>query len=179
MPLVGKECSGVLRSFELITVMALHMDRSAAKKSGADERSHASRHMAELIIMSYGNLEPSFVRESDQALGAVLVKSEGLLHINVAPIFQAKRRKSEMAVGGRRDVNNVGSRVSKESCRIGEVPLDRESLVELSRHQGLAITDANYLAPLDSLNLRQVCICDSSAPHDGNLKHLVSRLGTL
>src|SRR5271157_2314811 len=109
MPLVGKDGTRVRGSSELIAVITLHMDRPTAQEPALDEGPHAPRHMPELIVVPGGYLEPFFRGECNQRAGIVLAECEWLLHINVAPRFQAMPGDIEMAFRRRRDVNDIRS----------------------------------------------------------------------
>src|SRR5207248_6031093 len=57
-----------------------------------------------------------------------------------APL-EAHARDVEMRRGRRCDVNDVGPGLAQEFGEIAEIMLDRKSLVQLTRHQRLAIAD--------------------------------------
>ena len=68
-------------------------------------------------------------------------------------------------------MNDIWLGDSEKFRQVAEILADVKPLIQLSRHQGLQVTNANDLAPLDPLELRQVRIRDLSAPHNGDLKH--------
>src|SRR5207245_10456840 len=151
-----------------IAVLTLHMSRPSAQVPALDKSSHASRHMAELIIMPYRQLEPRLIGECNKYLGLLRVECDWLLHIDVASPFQAKPSNIEMAFRRRGDVNHVWPSVTQKFSQVGEIPFDREPLVELPCHQPLPVTDPNDLASLDPLDLRRMSIGDLAASHDGD-----------
>src|SRR5205809_4828916 len=128
---VSKKGSCIPVSAKDITVMTLHAHRRPPEIPALDKRSHAPRHMAELVIMSHCQLQPSFVGESHEALRLRFINGEGLLHIHMATTFQTECGNLKMALRRRRHVNNVRPRVAQESRQIVEIPFDRKSLVEL------------------------------------------------
>ena len=66
-------------------------------------------------------------------------------------------------------MDDVGSRLVQELIQVGEVPFDRESLVELARHQRLAVADRDDPAPGEPLDLFGVGIGDFAAADDRNI----------
>ena len=107
MLLVAEKRSRIPGPSELIAVVALHVDRRAAQKAAPDQRTHAARRVAELVVMSRGDLEALVVGQCDQTSGVVLVERERLLHINMAARFQAAPGDLEMALRRRGDVNYI------------------------------------------------------------------------
>src|SRR5438094_6658556 len=95
---VSKKGSCIPVSAKVITVMTLHVHRRPPEIPALDERSHASRHMAELVIMSHCQLQPSFVCESHEALALRFINGEGLLHIDMATTFHTESGHLDMAV---------------------------------------------------------------------------------
>src|SRR6266571_1688490 len=134
--------------------------------------SRTSRDVAELIVMSCGQLESLLIGECNKYLGFFCVEREWFLHIDVASPFQAKPRNIEMAFRRRRDVNNVWPGVTQKFSQVAVIPFDRESLVELPCHQHLSVTDPNDLASLDPLDLGRVSVGDLATSHNGDSKHV-------
>ena len=149
MLLVTKKGSRVTWLRKVIAVITLHVHRVPAQVSARDETPHASRHVAELIIMSRSQLEPLVVGERDESPRLLLTECDWLLHIDVASSFQAKARNSEMALGRRRDVNNVRPGVTQKFSQSTIMPFNGEPFVQLPRHQRFAVTDSDDLAFLD------------------------------
>src|SRR5213594_55178 len=112
MSLVAKKRSRITGLAEVIAIITFHVHRNAAQVAALDEGSHASRDVAELIIMSYGQLEPLRMGERNESLRLRLVERERLLHVNVASLLQARPRKIVMALRRRRDVNYVWSGIA-------------------------------------------------------------------
>src|SRR5213593_506474 len=172
MLLVAKKRSRITVP-KLIAIVTFHVYRSPAQVAALDESSHASRHVAELIVMPCCQLEFLLIGECNKYLGLLLVECEWLLHIDVTSTFQAKPRNFKMAFRRRRDVNDVWTGVTQKFSQVAEIPLDREPLAELPCHQPLAVTDPNDLASLDPLDLGRVSIGDLATSHDGDFKHVV------
>src|SRR5664279_954682 len=107
MLLVGEKGSRIRCVSELITKVTFHVDRRPAQVAASDKRSHASHRVAELAVMSCGQLEPLLVRERYESVGVLGVERKWLLHIDVASPFQAKPGDIKMALGRRRNVHNI------------------------------------------------------------------------
>src|SRR5437879_12175682 len=119
---VSKKGSRIPVSPKVITVMTLHVHGRPAEIPALDKRSHASRHMAELVIMSHCQLQPSFGCEFHEALGLRFIDGEGLLHIHMATTFQTESGNREMALRRGRHVNNVRPSVARsEERRVGKM----------------------------------------------------------
>src|SRR6267378_6938587 len=149
MSLVGEERRGVSGAPKLVAVVALHVYRAGTQKAGLDQRSHASRSVPELIVVPDGDLQRALVPERQQAAGLLFVDRERLLDIDVASPLEAELRDVEMSIGRRRDVNDIGSSFGEELCQVAKMALDGEPLVELPRHQGFTVADADDFAFLD------------------------------
>ena len=52
---------------EVITIVAFHVDGRAAQVAAFHQRSHAPRYMAELVVVTDGQLEPLFRQPSSPA----------------------------------------------------------------------------------------------------------------
>src|SRR2546427_724657 len=172
MLLVAKKRPRITGLSKVIAVVTFHVYRNPAQVATLDERSHASRHVTELVVMSYGQLESLLIGECHKYLGLFCVECEWFLHIDVASLFQAKPRNIEMAFRRCRDVNNVWAGVTQKFSQVAVIPFDREPLVELPCHQHLSVTDPNDLASLDPLDLGRVSIGDLAASHNGDSKHV-------
>ncbi len=80
---------------------------TATQIAALNQRAHPASDMAELIVVTGGNLQALFIGERDKCLSFVLPNGEGLFHINVAAAFQAQSRDVEMALRRSGDVNDV------------------------------------------------------------------------
>src|SRR5206468_6220538 len=178
MVLVAQQRSRVRRVFEFMAEVAFHMYRAPAQVAALDEPSHASRDVAELVVVSHRELEAPLIREGNEDSGLLRVERERLLHIDVASPLETGPGDIEMAFRRRRDVNDVWSGVIQQVTQVAEIPLYREPLVELPRHQRFAVTDPDDLAATDSLDLRSVSIGDLTASDDGDSKHAVPSPGS-
>src|SRR5438270_10240818 len=76
-------------------------------------------------------------------------------------------------------VHDIGSRGAQHVAQVMKVLLDRESLVQLARHQRLAVTNRYNFAVPNALDLRRVIVGDLSATHNCDLKHLTLLSGSL
>src|SRR6266571_2546895 len=152
MLLVAKKRSRITVP-KLIAIVTFHVYRSPAQVAALDERSHASRRMAELIVMSCRQLEFLLIGECNKSFGLFCVECDWLLHVDVASAFQAKSGNIEVAFRRRRDVNNVWPGITQEFRQVAEIPFDRKPLVELPCHQRLPVTDPHDLASPDPLDL--------------------------
>src|SRR2546425_8061222 len=178
MLLVAKKRSRITGLPKVIAVITFHVERDAAQVAALDERSHASRHVAELIVMSCRQLKPLLIGECNKYLGLLCVECDWLLDIDVASALKAQSGKIEMTFRRRGDVDHVGPRVVQDVNQLRKVPLEPEPFAKLTGHQRLRVTDANDLAPFDPLDLRRVRIRDLAASHDGNFKHVAPSPGS-
>ena len=163
---------------EVVGVVALHVHGSPAQEAPPDQAAHAPRHVAELIVVPDRQLEPLVVGEGHQLLGVLFGEGERLLDVDVTPTLETRPGDTGMALGRRGHVDHVGSRLVQQLVQVREIPRDREPFVELSRHQRLAITDADDLASGDPLDLLGVGVRDLATPDDGDLKHSVLARGS-
>ena len=81
MRLVGKQHSRVSRVIQFVAVIALHVDRSSTEVAALDEISHPACDVAELIVMTGGELEPLFTSERDERLGVSEIQRERFLDV--------------------------------------------------------------------------------------------------
>ena len=72
---------------EIVTEIAFHMHRRPTQIASSDELSHATGHMAELLIMSSRQLELVLVGECHETVGLTGVERERLLHVDVTSAF--------------------------------------------------------------------------------------------
>jgi len=132
---------------------------------------HASRRVAELIVMSRRQLEPLSLGKCDQSDRLFCVERERLLHVHVTAVLQALACDVEVARRWRGDVHHVRPGVREQGGHVGEMLLDGEPLVQLARHQRLTVAHADDLAAVDALDLGRVGVRDLAAADDGDLKH--------
>src|SRR5207245_9436184 len=171
MLLVAKKRPRITGLSKVIAVVTFHVYRNPAQVATLDERSHAYRHVTELVVMSYGQLESLVIGECNKYLGFFCVECEWFLHIDVASPFQTKPRNIEMAFRRCRDVNNVWAGVTQKFSQVAVIPFDREPLVELPCHQHLSATDPNDLTSLHSLDLGRAINVALAASHNGHPTH--------
>src|SRR5215472_873457 len=129
--------------------------------------------MAELVVMSNGELEAALLRQCDECFGLVGIDRERLLHVHVAAMLQASLGDLKMAWRRSGDVDNIGPGFIEKCLEAGEGVSDGKPFAELARHQRLAITGANDLASLDPLYLGCMRVGDLSAANESDLKHFV------
>ena len=147
------------------------MHRPVAQIAALDQAAHASRDVAELIVMSRGDFESFLIGEFNQFPGFVLVDREWLFHIDVAAPVQAEFRDTKVAFRRRGNVDHVGLGFTQKLRQVGKTFFDREPLVELPRHERLPVADPDDLTALDSLKRQGMRIRDLAATNDSDLKH--------
>jgi hypothetical protein len=67
--------------------------------------------MSELVIVACRDLQAARLRKLNQISSFFLTERERLFDIDMDPTFQAHFRETEMALGWRRDVNDVRTRL--------------------------------------------------------------------
>src|SRR5437016_10574886 len=110
---------------EIVTKMAFHVYRRATQIAATDELSHATRHMAELVVMSGRELQLGLVGECYENVGLLGVDGERLLHVDVGSPLEASLREREVAFRWRRNVDNVWPSLTQEFSEVAEILLDR------------------------------------------------------
>src|SRR5438093_10330045 len=106
---------------EVMAKIALHVYREPTQVAALDEGSHASRHVAELVVMPDRELEPPLIGECDKSFGLLRVERDRLLHIDMAPALEAQPSDLEMALRRRRNVNDVGPGVTQKFGQVAEI----------------------------------------------------------
>src|SRR6266436_2351860 len=175
---VAKKSTHITRLPEVVTVMALHVYGCTAQEATLDKGSHAPSYRAELIVMPHCDLAPPLIGECDQLSGLGLINCEWLLDIDVASTFETNSRNVKMAIRRSRDMNNIWLSITQKLHQVAKIAFDRESFVQLSRHQRLPVIDANDFASADPLDLRRVRVCNSAASDDGDFKQAVLSPGS-
>src|SRR6185312_3282086 len=87
--------------------------------------------------------------------------------------------KLEMVCGRCRSTNNVRPGFAQGLIQLAKMLLNRKPSSELLRQSRFAVTGANHLTSLDSLDLRGVGVGDFTASYNRYFKHAVFRSGTL
>ena len=174
MPLIPQNGSRVSGAAQFVPIVALHVHRSLPQEAASYQRPHAPCRMAELVVVAGGDLEPFLVGKSKKAFCLVPVQGEGLLHVHMTLFFQATGSHVEVAFGGGRDMNHVGTALAQHLCKVGETPFNRKPLRELACHQGFAVADCHDLAFRYPSYLGGMGIRDFAASDHGDLKHCLS-----
>ena len=173
MILVAKQRAGVTARGKLITVVAFHVHDPVSQVPASDQFAKATCHMTELIIVPSGNFQATFIGEPYERLSLVLINRERFFDIDMRARFETDSCQLEMTFRWRRDVNGVWMALFQHRAQVRIMRLDGVAIVELARHERLAIADADNLAAPNPLNLRRMRVRNLAAAYDGNLKHEV------
>src|SRR5215469_9627074 len=101
---------------QVVAIIALHVYGRAAKVPALHESSHAPCDMSELIVVSYGELEASLLRQCNECFSLPGIYRERLLHVNVAAALQASFGDLKVAQRGGRASSRSASRPVKVRC---------------------------------------------------------------
>ena len=97
------------------------MCTAAAQISAFNQRPHAPRNMAELAVVTGGQLKAFFFGQSHQSLGFARVHRKRLLDVHVTAALQTKSGNLEVTLRRCRDVHNVRPGFAQQFRQLGEV----------------------------------------------------------
>src|SRR5262245_22541210 len=147
------------------------MNGRPAQITGLDQRSHAPRNVAELAVMTHGQLESFLVCQADKPLRALRVEGKGLLDIHMAIVFEAEAGDFEVAFRRGRNVDHVRPGLQHQLGQFGEAPFYPKPVGELPGHERLTVAYAHDLTSFHRQDLRRVSVGYLAASDNSDLKH--------